>query len=331
MLAFNDIPINTTAQKIEEMANREIELDINENSSDEDLPSALAVYRAILAYGSGGNGAGGGVTNYDLLSNRPKINGVTLTGDLSTENLHIEGGSSVVVDSESEITEETLLVVDPDATADKIPEWYNGTVVSSEGVTAINGSAAGDYYINTDTFNVYYATAPNTWKFIGNIKGQQGTTGIFFGAYDGSDGQPPEDAVLWIDPNEAASADFITSSGLASALLGIDNRIEYTDDTSVNAHSTNVYRIGKILIQVGLEQIAVSTEGTPVTKIVYFSTMLGKYAAAPRIITNASGNNPLTVSSGIGGTTTEQFTVYTNRSDAAGNVNVRWISIGICE
>lgn len=39
-----------------------------------------------------GGGGGGGTTNYSELSNKPTINGVTLDGNKTSEDLHITGG-----------------------------------------------------------------------------------------------------------------------------------------------------------------------------------------------------------------------------------------------
>ena len=41
---------------------------------------------------SSGGGGGGGTTNYNELSNKPKINGVELSGNKTSEELHISGG-----------------------------------------------------------------------------------------------------------------------------------------------------------------------------------------------------------------------------------------------
>ena len=46
---------------------------------------------------SGGSG-GGGTSNYNSLSNKPVINGVTLTGNLSLEDLGIEEISNTEIE-----------------------------------------------------------------------------------------------------------------------------------------------------------------------------------------------------------------------------------------
>lgn len=51
----------------------------------------------------------------------------------------------------------------------------NGT---GTGISAVvSGSKATDVYINNTTWNVYQASAANTWNYSGNIKGTAGTNG----------------------------------------------------------------------------------------------------------------------------------------------------------
>lgn len=59
--------------------------------------------------------------------------------------------------------------------------WYSGTAVTgtnTSGISAsVSGSKAGDFYLNTSTWDVYKATAANTWGYVGNIKGATGPAG----------------------------------------------------------------------------------------------------------------------------------------------------------
>jgi len=59
-----------------------------------------------------------GTRDYDKLSNRPQINGVTLTGDLSGEDLGLSGGGSVV---------------SPTITVDDIPGGHRVMILDAEG------------------------------------------------------------------------------------------------------------------------------------------------------------------------------------------------------
>lgn len=56
--------------------------------------------------------------------------------------------------------------------------WFSGTVVSGIGnniSAGVNGSRPGDYYLNTDSCNVYRATAANVWSYQTNIRGASGS------------------------------------------------------------------------------------------------------------------------------------------------------------
>lgn len=59
--------------------------------------------------------------------------------------------------------------------------WFTGTAVTGTSTSAktfsVSGSKAGDMYLNTSTYNVYKATAANSWVYVGNIKGKDGTNG----------------------------------------------------------------------------------------------------------------------------------------------------------
>lgn len=58
--------------------------------------------------------------------------------------------------------------------------WFTGSAVTGTGSNisaSVTGSKAGDMYLNTSSYNVYLATAANTWTYKCNIKGAQGETG----------------------------------------------------------------------------------------------------------------------------------------------------------
>ena len=59
-------------------------------------------------------------------------------------------------------------------------QWFTGTAVNGTGTNisaTVSGSKAGDMYLNSNTQRVYIATAANTWDYVCNIKGEQGTPG----------------------------------------------------------------------------------------------------------------------------------------------------------
>ena len=59
--------------------------------------------------------------------------------------------------------------------------WFTGTTVTGTATSAtaftVSGSKAGDMYLNTSTYNVYRASAANSWIYVCNIKGATGSTG----------------------------------------------------------------------------------------------------------------------------------------------------------
>lgn len=68
------------------------------------------IYLNGIAYGKGSGGGGGGSTsNYNELTNKPSINGVTLDGNKTSEDLGLNAssladGSTIVVDQNGKLT-----------------------------------------------------------------------------------------------------------------------------------------------------------------------------------------------------------------------------------
>ena len=62
--------------------------------------------------------------------------------------------------------------------------WFSGTAVTGTSTSEISASVidskAGDMYLNTSTYNVYMASAANTWGYVCNIKGTNATTTSVF-------------------------------------------------------------------------------------------------------------------------------------------------------
>ena len=67
-------------------------------------------------------------------------------------------------------------------TGDRGPQWYTGTAITHTGTHSIvSGSKVGDYYLNTDTGDVFECLAATDtrqiWNFKYNIKGPTGDKG----------------------------------------------------------------------------------------------------------------------------------------------------------
>ena len=81
MADYNNIALNTTAERIERMANMEINTEnIDEYSDDYSLPTSKAVYRAIAS--SGGGAASGDYVSYSEEQNLTEEQKITARGNI---------------------------------------------------------------------------------------------------------------------------------------------------------------------------------------------------------------------------------------------------------
>lgn len=98
---------------------------------------------------AGGGGGGGGVSDYDALSNRPQVNSTTLTGNLSSSDLGLQGA----------LTETQMAAVDSGITSTDVSQINtNKTNISKQQDTVASG---GNGYALINGIRVYVsATAP---------------------------------------------------------------------------------------------------------------------------------------------------------------------------
>lgn len=101
-----------------------------------------ALFAAKLA-GSSGGGGGGGTSNYTDLTNKPKINGVTLVGSKSTSDLGIDepwiGTAAEYAAAAATIPAGTPVIITDDTDIDSTPTPGSANPVISDGVyTALN-------------------------------------------------------------------------------------------------------------------------------------------------------------------------------------------------
>ena len=59
------------------------------------------IYKNGISYGGGSSGGGSGSSDYEDLSNKPSINGVTLQGNKTTSDLNIQTGTTCSVQNEN--------------------------------------------------------------------------------------------------------------------------------------------------------------------------------------------------------------------------------------
>lgn len=76
-------PVTRTEQYLAAIANMDSGAELPEPITREER-YLYAVWQAVV---NGGGGGEGGTTNYNALTNKPKINGVVLSGDLALEDI----------------------------------------------------------------------------------------------------------------------------------------------------------------------------------------------------------------------------------------------------
>jgi hypothetical protein len=114
-----------------------------------------------------GGGGGGGTSNYNDLSNKPSINGVTLSGNKSSNDLKITSITDITSDITNSkigvnISDYDILVIDA---LDKVQQLFSASFVVS---TLIDGlkimaSTTNSYYVEVCHINngVLYLTKNN--------------------------------------------------------------------------------------------------------------------------------------------------------------------------
>lgn len=154
--------------------------------------------------------------------------------------------------------------------------WFSGTAVTgtaTSGISAtVSGSKAGDMYLNTSTYNVYKATAANTWGYICNIKGAGGSSGT----------TPSITASATVDNNTGTPSVNVTKSGTDAAptfAFAFTNIKGAKGDPGQNATTTNIFSATAN----GLAPMASSGNKTTAETAVgkYYLCADGKYRQLP--------------------------------------------------
>lgn len=137
-------------------------VDYDQNPSltvDQKLQSLRdSVQRALydLGDGAGGQtviirqsgGGGGGTSNYSDLTNKPSINGVTLVGDKTPQDLGITGTDANYVHNQGTASDTWTIT-------HNLGKYPSITVVNSSGRVVV-----GDYeYVDTNNVKLYFAGA----------------------------------------------------------------------------------------------------------------------------------------------------------------------------
>ena len=165
--------------------------EVDQNSTDEQYPTAKLLYDLYAALGALIDALDEG--KQDMISDLAAIRSGAALGATALQAITAAAGSdigtvgtpSVTVSTSGSSTTLTFHQLkgakgDPGTNGTNGATWYTGTAVTgtnSSGISAsVSGSKAGDFYLNT-SWNVYKATAANTWGYVGNIKGATGPAG----------------------------------------------------------------------------------------------------------------------------------------------------------
>lgn len=112
---------------------------------------------------------------------------ITVCGELDVLNtVDTEGANAAQKPTPSEMSQALEYLRQAQETAQSVRDdadrgafngngWHIGTAVSgtAEVISAeVDGAAAGELYLNTDSFGVYYSTAVGKWSYIGCLKGE---------------------------------------------------------------------------------------------------------------------------------------------------------------
>jgi hypothetical protein len=113
--------------------------------------------KCVKTFSVGGGGGGGGTDDYNDLSNKPHINGVTLSGNKSSADLHLQGATSIVTltTTSTELATNTIynggelasVTLTLPAT---VPVDFIAQVEFTSGATATTFTAPASLYFNGD-------------------------------------------------------------------------------------------------------------------------------------------------------------------------------------
>lgn len=118
--------------------------------------------------------------------------------------------------------------------------WFTGIAVTGTATSAmaftVSGSKAGDMYLNTSTYNVYRASAANSWVYVCNIKGATGAKGA-----DGKNGTNGTNATATAtgSSSTAGLTKLYTGTGTATDGTMTQNAIKSALDGKANSSHTH--------------------------------------------------------------------------------------------
>lgn len=149
-MAIEDIVINATAQQIEDMATRQISQEITEDSSENELASAKAVYDVVKnMVGGGGGGTGGGleplIVTIDETTGEANHSAEDVLSQIAADGnvyLYQTGGYLPVSYADEEYAE--FEIISPDGKTKTVHRIYSDRSVEEYSVTFATKDELGD-------------------------------------------------------------------------------------------------------------------------------------------------------------------------------------------
>lgn len=128
-------------------ANLILRVEANPSGTATEILTSIRVGDIIYSIPSGGGGGGGGTDNYNDLLNKPKINNVTLSGELSLSDLGIQAKINFPNDNSKYLDGEGNFTTPPSAsgvTIDTLLDESAGVTVGTT-YTFLNNRKVSDY------------------------------------------------------------------------------------------------------------------------------------------------------------------------------------------
>lgn len=128
----------------------------------EDKTSLVAAINEVVESGGGGEG-GGGTSNYNQLSNKPKISGVTLTGNKSVSEIGAAASDVISVsDTQPSSATNVLWVKSSNAQTVQVPTVADMNIALGGKITAPSSPSSGAFLVYNGS--AWVAQTLSTWQ-----------------------------------------------------------------------------------------------------------------------------------------------------------------------
>lgn len=187
--------------------------------------------------------------------------------------------------------------------------WLTGTAVSGTGTeisATVENAKVGDLYFNTSTCDIYTCTAENTWKWLSNIKGEQGDKG-----QDGTSVYVGYDGYIWngADRTDFKMSDTIVDEYCAVNTLGLVNHSKYFGSYDINTSATQVALMDNYFETIGKTGLS----GTIVTEMSLYASKAGQVTIGTAKVADVLANRETGTKITLSNATTKTLAIGVNK------------------